>query len=134
MEAAELRLGNWANNGDEDYVINESTMIDILDNWKTDKRCYWQPIMINKDWLKHFKFKPDINVSSGWKISKGRKTLIVRLDDGLVFYLYQHDIGCAYQDLSLDYEYVHELQNLCYILLKIELDTIPEDPKLKISP
>ena len=57
MKATELRIGNWVNNGNIDYIVDYNNLIDLLDYEKVNGRMLSKPILLTKVWLVKFGFE-----------------------------------------------------------------------------
>lgn len=118
MEAKELRIGNWINHP-ENYAIEvNSTTIDLMSALKNNR---FNPVPLTEEILLKAGFE-----KKGWqqylkmKISEYNSLWYF---DGIISILCE---GLRdYDDLvtiKLEYEYLHQLQNLYYALTGEELE------------
>ena len=121
VNPTEISVGNYLSNGNGNFFIDESTLFDIWESWKESQICWWEPVPLTTEWLTKFDFFTDEEMPNNWRKSAGRKTLILVFEDNLIHYFYQKDIGEKYQDLHLNYDQVHQLQNLYYWLMEEKL-------------
>jgi hypothetical protein len=115
MKVTELRIGNWANNGERDYVLDRSSLQDVINFSEDDYTTDWLPIPLTEEWLKrggmldgqepayaNYILKKGSYASSeiGWSIGIVRGKYWVFL-------------------ISIDY--VHQLQNAIFVLTTDEI-------------
>ena len=111
MKASELRIGNWVNNNGEDYQITSATIVSLERGDSTA-----QPIPIMHDWLYKLGFE-NLTHNHEWF------DVATYVHKKISFFV--HFDG---ERLSVDFwignekRYVHELQNLFYVLTGEELE------------
>ena len=123
MKTNELRIGNYVIYGNETYQID--TIAEVFPTLNTDKFGIgivdWnniKPLPLTEKWLSKFGFiKLPNNV---YNVEDGRKGLSVILYHDICKVIYENDIGCGYNEVA-EIEYVHELQNLYFVLTQKEL-------------
>mgnify|MGYP003658426913 CR=1 FL=1 len=105
MKATELRIGNWANNGERDYVLDRSSIQDVINFSEDDYTTDWLPIPLTEEWLKRCDWEnrkdKDLAVSFG-------------LTSGKVHFV----CGNYYTECDT----VHHFQNLYHALTGQELE------------
>lgn len=133
MEANELRIGNYINKFGIDYICDMpvsdrddieivSVTIDVLkdiDNYDgTTDYPYYEEIPLTEEWLLKFGFEKG-NEQTDY-FSKTKYNLITK--DSLTFYFYPAWKGIENKNFK-HIKYVHQLQNLYFVLTGIELKT-----------
>lgn len=114
MKTSELRIGNWINNCDKDYVIDHNTFINILDCEKVTGLFFWKPKPLTEEWLGRLGFEK----SSEGYWSNGKLEVGFTTTDENIQYEY---ISVTYKTEMTDLKYVHQLQNLYFALTGEEL-------------
>ena len=135
MKAQNLRLGNYVKTdiNDDAEVVQVTSLSYLSINEKSEK--YFFPIHITDDWLKNFGGHKML----GYNFFIGaNKELSIAWNDVNKWYVYvrnknggngsEDDIACIKSDLK----YIHELQNLYYILAGTELLTKKQARRIKI--
>ncbi len=112
MEASELRIGNYY---EHDGEVKQVTPNTILDVWES-KRSWCNPIPLTEEWFIGFGFRK-VHGSTYTHYTKGFFNWY-----GVGSYIsVEFDNGISNYDLNTDCEYVHQLQNLYYVLESEEL-------------
>ena len=113
MKASELRIGNWFNNGDSNYVVDSSWFCDYLGS--LGEHFTVNPIPLTEEWLLKFGFEKKINDDDFDYWLKGE------FDDT---FLCEHADGFCYNfGFGHELKHVHQLQNLYFALTGEELTT-----------
>ncbi len=117
MKQTEFRVGNWANNGDKDYIISHNTLIDLIEHDRLfPNNELWGGVPISEKWLLGFGFYTK-NSKIGWYKKKDFR-FTCRLESG-VFVIY------LIKDLRhitiTQMKYVHRLQNFYFEMKNEEL-------------
>jgi hypothetical protein len=104
MKASELRLKNWCSIDGVETCVRKQEIIVIL---KNNKKI--EPIMLTEEWLINFRFKKDIN---GYFL-------------GILSFSItsQNEFMICINDISIQTicKYVHQIQNLYFALMGVEL-------------
>ena len=114
MNKAELRIGNWVNDGEQNIRVSETTFAMNIDNYK--------PIRINQDIMIDFGF-----IAFSSKIghenyyAKDPDYRFALMNGILHCSIGNNDVGVLFQQVK----YIHELQNLYFTLQNEELSAIP---------
>lgn len=115
MKPNELRLENWVNNNEEDYQITSATLMQLE---RGDSIA--NPIPITELWLKRFGFKQDEDYKDIWYLPI--------IDDEVIlkYHLVENLVKIVDYSSRNTWqfgrrEYVHEIQNLYYVLMQEEL-------------
>lgn len=121
MKATELRIGNWANNGEKDYVIDRSSMQDIINFSEEDFTTDWKPIPLTGEWLERFGFFKD---GEYWYRRPAKIPPIYWVNSKPLY-----GINLGSPSLGM-FSYVHQLQNLYFALTGEELQTDETNQKV----
>ena len=123
MKAEELRIGNWFS---EDFHVDESkqtyaqiTAEDILDLYDDPLDDFYQPIPITEEWLLRFGFYYQSSDKNYVVKSKQENNNSIKKIDG--DWCYNNDYSDAACYFVTDIKYVHQLQNMYYVLNEEEL-------------
>lgn len=117
MKTREFRIGNYIYA--QDLITQVKSLSDgSINNW-INPEVNHSPIPITEEWLIKFGFKQERLIS--WIIYAEDNSL------SLYFDLVSHEV--IYGKTKL--KYVHQVQNLCFILLDIELTLNNDAPYLK---
>lgn len=129
MKAEELRIGNWISVPDSFKPIRHNTAVrdihkdGINKHWGGEAIYFYnlvQPIPLNEEWLLKFGFEQEciddyiIDLKDGCQLSVDIKNKKVYIGESVEW-------GCP----RINYNYVHQLQNLYFALTGEEL-TIKE--------
>jgi ABC-type phosphate transport system substrate-binding protein len=109
MQANDVRIGNWVRQRESDTYIQIEQY--LLCN---EELCHYQPIAITEEWLLKFGFYKSMSWTYAIELKGNLK---------LVYYLGEKgwSIGFkSYSDFS-NLKYVHQLQNLYWVLCGEEL-------------
>lgn len=128
MKPEELRVGNWVNNHDEDYQITWATIAQLERGESTVR-----PIILTEEWLKRFGFDGPCEDEGGilpyYKLGRNRVYLFNQETDMSFFEFEYSPFPVKLFNLFKTYRYVHQLQNIVYILLEEELKIHKDDQK-----
>lgn len=123
MKANELRIGNWVTykNGNEQSTI-EFVNFDFIANNAIHINMFFEPIPLTEEWLLKFGFEKDSNRPYLWcyDISSIER-------EGLII-MWSQNKGSFYFNCSarsIELKYVHQLQNLYFVLEGLELKIKP---------
>jgi len=133
LEAKDLRIGNWYQWAHEEsisYKQVDPEFIHIQHEYDTNPdddqfaRGWWaQPIPLNKEWFLKFGFEHKSNhftIKTGWYYSlsqeKIQSKLRIKLTRNENFHVKSPANGTIYL------KYVHQLQNLYFVLAEKELE------------
>lgn len=78
----------------------------------------YSPLILTDEWLRKLGFNQDCD--GFYLLEIGRKAFRISTNEGN-HVVYKHNIGQKWAPVSDGIEYVHQLQNLCYILTGEEL-------------
>ena len=119
VNPVEIRLGNILSNGSAEFVMNTAGLMDVLNVWQSHEICWWEPVLITKEWLKKFGFENGVR--------RYAKTFIIRCDHREVIKIKYNRYGqdkWYYGNRESFFhkpKYIHELQNLYFSLTNQEL-------------
>jgi hypothetical protein len=109
MEANELRIGNLLNIGEE---INKLELVDFVDIYEHKTLFHYQPIPLTDEWLIKFGFENiDTNENGGdnyWYLDRND-------------FMLDRNLQNLQMKTGFDLKYVHQLQNLYFVLTGEEL-------------
>ncbi len=139
IRASELRLGNWYNNGVDNYTLGTSAFMDYLNEAQVNEGIIDNiyPIPISPDILEKCGFKERTwGKPDGWD-KYGKSYAIGRYDTNYVLHRswenepdWRMGIECTDATDEINYmsesfcwqiKYLHQLQNLYYALTQTEL-------------
>ena len=115
MEAKELRIGNWVKSDDngEYQVLQLLSVVNFL-----------QPIQLTSEWFEKFGAVKDKHYNVHYTLPlNGDYGYVMFVKNGDNSYMAFLHIGDSSVLLYEDIEYVHQLQNLIYVLSGEELTT-----------
>lgn len=114
MEANEFRIGNYVNIFNQIPIKITANHILAIQNGDNS----YTPINVSIKWLLDFGFYKDSKIFDTYsKKINGNEFKIIISNDGK-FYFYFHITN----KFSLEIKYIHELQNLFFALMKVELE------------
>jgi hypothetical protein len=111
MQANELRIGNWVRQRESDTYIQIEQY--LLCN---EELCHYQPIPLTEEWLLKFGFEIKLD-NFNWNAGIG----INEIGDFKLALRYTYDFGWFYKSRCTPIKYVHQLQNLYWVLCSEEL-------------
>jgi hypothetical protein len=124
IKAIDVRIGNYAIYEGKIYKLSAASILDLSRNEGKE----FEAIPITEDWLLKFGFtnidQTNIYVKSMHKIGGEKlKSIAVYIDEeNYTVAIVDYYAGVEKTDLlHLDYEYVHQLQNLYYALTGLDL-------------
>lgn len=127
MKATDLRIGNWIIHEDTFGMVYNETTKQITNGSELDDLQLSQskPIPLTEEWLVKFGFEKswscmdyDRYQKEGFNMLKdyGEQCIKLPRDGGGYIHL-----NCGYYDNEIDFDYVHQLQNLYHALTGKEL-------------
>lgn len=116
MEAKELRIGNFVDWNGEVGVVSQLLEKDVFFKCgETDLYDALKPIPLSREWLLKFEFCiVDINGTIKATLGNFRYNVQTAVDYNGFFF-------CDGENVLTNLLYVHELQNLIFVLIKKEL-------------
>jgi len=114
MKINELILGNWYSNGEKSFVMDENWLIHALLHYQEFKEVLPKPIPLTEKWLLKFGFvdgRKRIGNIDYLQFSESRRGA----------YIVSIDIDGANVVWTQIIKYVHQLQNLYFVLVGQEL-------------
>lgn len=114
MKASEWKIGNWWTNGENNYVMDISTMQDMIIALEDGFTDLYQPIPLTPEWLDRFGFNEITSPSHYARRFRKNRVDIYWMPNGSFFF--------RYNQKEIKIEYVHQLQNLYFALTGEELE------------
>jgi hypothetical protein len=111
MDAKELRIGNLITDYFREIVVDVN--INILRSIKTNEKCLYKPIPLTEEWFDKFDF--DKTIVEEYPIFQKDFLTIEYYSDKSIVYFGGLDVA------RTTIQYVHQLQNLYFVLCGKEL-------------
>lgn len=114
MNARELRIGNYI----KIEGLNKPIAVSIIDTTETSEQTTCKPIELTEEWLLNFGFKEIKNKVDIFE--KDRLRIWLSNSGQSLAYLIEEDTSSGHH-IPCNLEYVHQLQNLYFVLTNKEL-------------
>ena len=131
MKTKDLRLGNLVYKDGEIYRIESLGYHESDSPWQNlvhlasgdeDNICDYEPIPLTEEWLLKFGFKKYYNLSKHWYLENQYQDYdysIRYMRKKYICFAYCGSVGCK---LKPNIQYVHQLQNLYFVLTGDEIE------------